>query len=879
MIGTKFAHYEITSHLGSGGMGQVYAATDSKLGRSVAIKVLPATLASDPERLSRFRREAQVLASLNHPNIAQIYGIEESGEMRCIVMERVEGQTLQEILKKGPMPLDDALTIAGQIAQALAAAHDKGIVHRDLKPGNVMLTAEGVVKVLDFGLAKATEAVELSPMLSNSPTMIGMATNAGVILGTAAYMSPEQARGKHVDRRADIWAFGVVLYELLTGRQPFQGDDVTETLAAIVKDQPSLDTIPHKVRRLLKACLEKDPQRRPQAVADWPHLLDEASSRVRSTSRPALLGWVLAGVMTLALGIFTWETSRTLAPAANLVRFELPRRQDAVRPFTEFAISPDGRYLVYFAPEGGPAGTVKLWLTPLDSPRDSRTLPGTELPFNASPNYPFWSHDSRFVVFASGGKLRKIDVAGGSPQAICDFPDEDAALTSGTWNADGVILFGKGQAGGGIQRTLAGDASSTCSSLFTATGNFSYDFPSFLPDGRHFLYSSNTLKGPGVFVGSLDGKGPQDSKLLLPEVSTAVFAPSSDPDEGYVVFMRENALLARRLDTRRLELEGEETQLGEVSRVFGFPSFSASRNGLLVYSGATFRKIQPTWMDSSGNIVGKLGAPDIFIELALAPDGRRTAATVHSVQANGSNIWVLEPTGVTNPVTFDKTGWTQSPIWSPDSAQIAFASFRSGAALDLYRKQSSGAGEDELLYTSSENKRPTSWSRDGRYLLYAVSSRKSKTDLWVLPIEGAREPRAFLSTEFDERNGQFSPDTHWVAFESDESGSVEIVVRPFPDSSKGKVVVSKGGGRSPRWRDDGRELYYLSADGSVMAVEVAAGPVFQPGMTRRLFQVSDYADSLDVTAGGKKFLIGIPTADSVPTPFTVLMNWQTSLKK
>jgi Tol biopolymer transport system component len=613
-----------------------------------------------------------------------------------------------------------------------------------------------------------------------------------------------------------------------------------------------------------------------QAIRDWSLLLDEAEPPIRKSTSwlVAIAGWALAGGMAIGLVIALWSKRTISPPATNAMRFDVPWKGTMGRPFSEFAVSPDGRYLVYFAAEGA---LMRLWLQPFDS-GEPRPLNGTEMPFIASPNYPFWSHDSRFVVFASGPKLMKVNIDGGAPQALCDFP-EGGALSGGTSNSDGMLLYGVGgNTDGGIHQIVTINSVTNCTTLFASSSGAFYDFPFFLPDGQHFLYSYQGGSKPentGVYVGAVNAK-PEAAKRLLPDLFATVFAPSSSPGTGHIVFQRDRTLIAQPFDIRRLELAGEASTIAELDRVFFFPSYSVATNGMMVYSAPPFQKIQPTWVDGSGNTVGTIGSADTYMEMALAPDGKRLAVGRHDVRENSANLWISEPTGVMNRMTFDKRVSSQSPTWSPDGAYLAFCAYRGGSC-DLYRKPSNGAGEEELLYKSGENKRPSSWS--GEYLLYtAYTAGKSKTDIWALPLQGERKPRLFLSTEFNERNGQFSPKANWVAYESDESGIIDVVVRPFPDSSKGKWVVSKGGGTSPRWRSDGRELYYLASDQSVMAVEVGTGDSFEPRNIRRLFKTNG-TGFLDISPDGKRFLIGIPSADTATKPFTVLLNWQSALKK
>jgi serine/threonine protein kinase len=835
-------------------MGEVYRAHDSRLGRDVAIKF-------SSERFSeRFEREARAVAALNHPNICTLHDVGPN----YLVMEYVEGEA-----PKGPLALDDVLRIAGQIAEALDAAHEKGIVHRDLKPANIKIKPDGTVKVLDFGLAKIANPGDVKT--DDSPTLGMGGTQAGIILGTVAYMSPEQARGKLVDPRADIWAFGVVLYELITGKQPFRGEDATEVLAAVVKEPPDLSVIPERIRRLLRKCLEKDPKKRLRAIGDWRLLLDDEVIPSTSNSRIAAAGWAVAVVGIIALAFALWMLWHKPSPDLQAHRFRIPRKSSQGRPFSEFALSPDGRYLAYFAAESG--NVMRLFVQPLDS-FEARPLPGTESPLHGAPDYPFWSPDSRFVVFASGGKVKKVEVSGTPPQDICDFK-ENGAFTGGTWNKDGVILFGRGSNDrGGMWRVSMGSTPS-CAPFYPAKPGSNYDFPSFLPDGKHFLYTGGT--GPenfGIHVGSLDA-GPEQSKRLLGDKSPAVYAASSDLNAGYLVFYRGNSVLAQRFDPGRLELTGEAIPMGEPGRAFFFPSFSVSSNGLLAYSDASVLQTEPRWFDREGTVVSKVPAPGTYVQMAVPPNGNRVAALVHDNQTSLADIWMIEPGGISSRIT--SGGRSLSPIFSFDGAYVLYSDQHG----DIYQKSSDGGGDEELIYKSNnEGKLPMDESRDGRFLLYGVYSDKTKDDLWVLPLQGERKPKKYLATEFTETAARFSPDTRWVAFESDESGLPEVYVRPFPDALQRKWPVSKGGGTNPRWRNDGRELYYLAPDQSVMAVEITSGPVFQVGAAKRLFTKPEgVVSGFNVSSDGKKFMIPVQAGDSLPPPFTILFNWQAGLKQ
>jgi Tol biopolymer transport system component len=903
--GNRLGPYEIVSAIGAGGMGEVYRARDAKLGRDVALKVLPEAFARDTDRMARFQREAKVLASLNHPNIASIYGLEDSGNTHALVMELVEGPTLADRIKRCPIPIDEALRIAKQICEALEYAHERGIVHRDLKPANVKVTADEAVKVLDFGLAKAIEGDASSMDVANSPTLSRMATQAGVLLGTAAYMSPEQAKGKAVDRRADIWAFGCVLYEMLTGKHAFDGETVTDTLAAVIKEEPDWSRLPAgtpiRVRVLLQRCLQKDPKQRLRDIGDARISLDEVLAGAPDASLAGAsqavvprwhrtLPWAVAAAFAIAFAALGWVYLRganTPAQTAELTRFEiLVPEKTALAANGVFALSPDGRQLAFAAT--GSDGVQRLWIRSLDSLK-ARPLPGSESP--AIPPF-FWSPDSRYIAFQSGGKLKKIDISGGAAESLCDV---SGYAVGGSWNRDGVIIFGSGNAG--LMRVSANGGSATpLTTLDSSRKETDHGLPSFLPDGRHFIYLrlSSSPENNGVYIGSLDAKpDQQDSKRLVATDWGPAYAPSSDANMGQLLFVRDGTLIAQPFDARRLELSGEPVTVAEqVGNFLDGGFFSASANGALAYRTGAGGASQLTWFDRQGKILGTVGEPAVlYYTLALSPDGTRTAASEFDTQNEIQALWLLDLSrGRNTRFTFGPSS-SLFGTWSPDGGRIIFASNPSGVA-DLYEKLASGVEDEELLLKSSENKYPTSWSRDGRFLLYWTPDPQTrKYGLSVLPFEGDKKPFPFLRTDFNNYDGHFSPDGRWVAYVSDESGRSETYVRTFsPDSSGaatdtgGKWLISTDGGTDPRWRADGKELYYVALDGKVMAVEVAATPGFQASVPKILFQAPPQIDVTtpylwDVTADGKRFLFPAPAGQQGNAPFTVVLNWQAGLKK
>jgi len=868
-VGNKLGHYEVLSLLGVGGMGEVYRARDTKLKRDVALKVLPDSFANDPERMVRFQREAEVLASLNHPNIAQIYGVEE----RALAMELVEGEA-----PKGPMPFDDAWKIASQIATALEYAHDRGIIHRDLKPANIKVTPDGAVKLLDFGLAKAfSNQREPQTSAENSPTLTLAATEVGVILGTAAYMPPEQAKGKSVDKRADIWSFGVVLYELLTGERAFQGEDVSETLVSVIRDQPDLGKVPAKPRKLLARCLEKDPKKRLRDIGEAQYLLEEEKPPVEPAAVTApsrsRLRWLWPGLAVLflltTLGVsfihFREAPEQTLRSAITL-----PENSTV----HSFAISPDGRTIVIAA---SVSGKRQLWLRPMDG------LQAQPMAFTEDATYPFWSPDSRTIGFFAQGKLKKLAANGGPAQSLCDV----ANARGGSWNRDDIIVFSPNNAGVSIQRVAA--AGGVPVDVTKTKGTLRH--PVFLPDGRHFLYSSTNgaAEQMGIYVASLDGK---ENRRVLPDASSAVFAPPQGAGRtGHILFVRENTLMAAPFDAASAQLSGDVFPVAEgvsLTTDVYYVRVTVSENGVLLYeAGGAIGENQIGWYDRAGKSLGPVGAPGAVLTPAISPDEKSVA--FRRVKGAGADLWVRDLSrGTETRFTNDPSNNGQ-PFWSPRGDRIVFASNRKGGVYNLYKKATSGSGQDELLLPNSFTDYATQWSRDGRFIVYFELDPKNKADLWVLPIEGAaadRKPLPFLKTEFNELHGQLSPDSHWMAFTSDRSGRREVYVRPFPPSD-GEWTISIAGGEQPRWRGDGKELFFEAADGKMMAVPVKAvagtKPSFEAGTPLALFEAHmapSTGFNYDVTADGKRFLITTANGSGASsTPLTVVTNWTAGLKK
>ncbi len=872
MIGTKLAHYEITRHLGSGGMGDVYEAADSKLGRQVAIKVLPEPFAHDIERIARLQREARLLAALTHPNIAGIHGLEESNDRHYLVMELVPGETLAEHIRQGALPMDEALAIARQIAQALEAAHDKGIVHRDLKPANVKITPDGSVKVLDFGLAKAFDTGRPDSNVSNSPTLSLAATQQGAILGTAAYMSPEQARGTAVDRRTDLFSFGAVLYEMLTGTRAFAGETVGDILAAVIRSEPDWTALPSAtppaVRRLLRRCLQKDRHRRLDTAAAARIEIDEAPSEPDNSSPPMRLlsarrglPWILvAALAVLALGLATAavRSGRAVPDAPE-------RRVEISTPSTplplHFALSPDGRSIVFVAAGDGPP---RLWLRALDR-IDAQPLASTD-----GAEYPFWSADSRSVGFFATGKLYRVEVAGGPAQQIAVA----ASGTGGAWNANGTILYTPNVAADRIYRiSSSGGATTAVTENDPARTGVAHHFPFFLPDQRRFLfYATGNPEVRGIYLASLEGGAP---KRLMAADAFGAFLP---PDR--VAFVLQGALVTRQLDLVRGEFVGDPETLAEsvgYDPATGWGGFSVSGDGTVAYRAGMTRR-QLAWYDRTGAPAGAVGQPDTS-ELgspALSPDGRLVAVD-RSIQ-NNSGIWIMDLLrGGSSPFTFEAAAEVH-PVWSPDGSRIAFES--SQQAWKMRVKTSTGIGTDEILLDEPDLQRPQDWSKDGRFLVYDKLTPTTGHDVWVLEMAGdKRKARPFVVSPAEELNAQFSPDGRWIAYETNESGQSQVVVQSFPAQTR-TWPISINGGVQPRWRADGRELYFIAADRKMMATAiVSSGSAFEAGTPVALFPTrivhsrltglhAQYAVSRD-----GRFLINETAEDSV-APITLVLNWK-----
>jgi serine/threonine protein kinase/Tol biopolymer transport system component len=882
--GTRLGVYDITAQIGEGGMGAVYRATDTSLGRQVAIKVLPDAFAQDAERLARFEREAKTLASLNHPNIAAIYGLERSSGTLALVMELVEGDDLSQRISRGAIPIDEALPIAKQIAEALETAHEQGIIHRDLKPANIKVRSDGTVKVLDFGLAKAMEpAAGSSPSMSMSPTLSMHATQAGIILGTAAYMSPEQAAGKPVDKRSDLWSFGVVLLEMLTGRPVFGGETISHVLASVLKDEPDWTTLPAAtpppIRRLLRRCLEKDRKRRLDSAVAARIEIEDALSAPAGADPSVLIAhphrnreraaWALAAVALVAAAVFPIAYWRPAPRDTAVVRFTIPPPKRAFLTSgttltPEIAISPDGKTVAFVAEDG----SRQLWVRAIDAV-ESRLMPGTDGAFK-----PFWSPDSTFIGFGAGGKIKKIALDGGSPQSICDIPDS-FTTASGSWNRDGVIIFPVNRDNRiGIYRVSA--AGGQASPLTTLKDKeTAHVYPSFLPDGQHFLYLVRSPQADiaGVYVGALDSK---DTKRILDLASRSIYSA------GHLLFVRDGKLMAQSFDAVHLETRGDPFLVANAVAASGdYSSMSASDAGVLAYGGESAGGFQLAWFDRTGRPLGTLGSPDRYMELRLSPDGQRVALARTDPKVSTWDLWLADvSSGIFSRFTSDP-GNEADPVWSPDGHQIAFWSNRTNAN-QLYIK-TLGASEEAVLFEANGSHYIDDWTKDGRFVIFRDGNNAGSSE-YALPMFGEdRKPILLLKDPFSKDEFNVSPDGRWIAFNSSESEKTQVYVAAFPSMTDRRQVSSDGGG-IPKWRRDGKELYYLSADGKLMALDVrSTGTTIETGAPKMLFQtpinVALGQDKYDVTADGQKFLLLQPAEQTTVPPITVVVNWLAGLNK
>jgi len=883
MIGKRIGHYEVTAKLGEGGMGEVWRATDSKLGREVALKLLPEAFTEDEERLARFEREAKVLASLNHPNIAAIHGVEESGSTRALVMELVEGPTLADRMEQGPIPVEESLSIARQIAEALEEAHSKGIVHRDLKPQNIKASMEGKVKVLDFGLAKAMDPMGAASgagsasQLAASPTLTLGATIQGVILGTAAYMSPEQAKGASVDHRADVWAFGVVLWEMLTGRRLFAGDTVPETLAGVLKSEIDIEglpaELPSKLVRLVRRCLERQPKNRLHSIADARIVLEEiqrgdldeaaAGAGVPAAVRPlwqtaAAVGGALALVAALAIAV-----ARALAPAPEpprVVRFQVPRPPE-LPILGPPRLSPDGRYLALDATDE--AGASQIWVRPLDA-LGFYPLPGTE-----GASRPWWSPDSRHLAFMAGGKLKRVAISGGSPQTICDAPSG----SDGTWGEDGTILF-DGIGADPILRVSA--AGGVATPLVEPREGEEVGWPQFLPGGERFFYVDLLRDGSELWMANRDGTGRR--KVMNADSRVEYAAP------GYLLFVRDQTLVAQKFDVDAGELVGEPTSVTDgLFSNRGAPQFSASRTGSLTYRTGGTGTAEYAWFDREGRRVGSAVESGDLASFALSPDERWLAYQLGGI--GPADVWVRDlQRGVSSRFTFGESR-ESVPLITPDGLRVISVSTAEGRPTRVVSRALDRSGAEELLWESPDAETGLniqSVTPDGRFLVGTLFRGGETGDLWRIPIGRPGPGEPILETPSWEWSGEVSPDGRWVAFASDESGRGEIYVVAF-DGGRGRWQISTQGANEVHWSPKGDELFYTVQDGRLFRVEVRTGASFEAGAPEPLFAAplrpGRFRNRFRVSADAQRFLALTPAGLEGSAPTTVVLNWVEGLPR
>ncbi len=896
--GTKLGPYEILAPIGAGGMGEVYKARDTRLERTVAVKVLPERLSASPEVRQRFEREAKTISQLSHPHICSLFDVGREADVEYLVMEYLEGETLSDRVAKGSLPLEQTLKYGTQIADALDKAHRQGIVHRDLKPSNVMLTKTGV-KLLDFGLAKTFErsldatgreqaAAGQHPMARSSltalPTVAGQnLTQEGTILGTFQYMAPEQLEGKDADARTDIWAFGATLYEMATGKKAFSASSQASLITAIMSSDPApISSVqpmsPPALDRVVKTCLAKDPEDRWQSAGDLKRELrwiGEGSAAgiavpshaMRRAGRERFwMATALVSSAALAATLFLWQSGSRSGREPLPARFEIAPPSGSAfvgRP----AVSPDGRFVVTVIETGGPN---RLWLRPLDA-AIGRELPGTE----GTTASPFWSPDSRSIGFFSSGLLKRVDVSGGPPTTLC----EAAQSLGGTWSRDGVILF-SADAGTALYRISAsGGPRSLVAKPEQGRARF-FKWPVLLPDGRRFLfYAEGGSDVSGVYRGSLDSG--ETAHVLETRLA-------ADYASGRLLFLRQGALLAQLYDPKGQKLSGEAATLAEgvgFNEISSNAFFSASQNGVVAFHAGGDSESQPTWCDRKGNVLSTVGSPGSYDHPEISPDGKRLV--IDRAEASGRDLWLMDLSrGTSTRLTFHPA-WDWMPAWSPDGSRVIFLSDRDGLP-DLYQKNANGLGEETRIPGGEGRKHHLVSSADGRFLAFQVTSEQlgrtgqrqfggeTKSDIWAMPLFGDRTPFAVLQSPFAETDPRFSPDGKWLAYASDETGRREVYVQSFPTGG-GKWQISTSGGSDPRWRADGRELFYRS-DRRLMAVPVSTSVPFEAGSPVPLFDTKGGAHVFAVDPSGQRFLILAPSGKSAP-PMTVMLGWTAGIPK
>jgi Tol biopolymer transport system component/aminoglycoside phosphotransferase (APT) family kinase protein len=933
--GARLGPYEIVAPLGAGGMGEVYKARDTRLDRTVAIKILPAAVAHDPQRRERFRREARAISSLTHPHICTLHDIGEHDGAEFLVMEYLQGETLAHRLLRGAMPLDDVLRIAVQLADALDVAHRAGLIHRDLKPSNVMLTVSGA-KILDFGLAKwqsPDSDAAIAAALATAPSTL---TQTGMVVGTIQYMAPEQVEGKAADARSDLFALGAIVYEMTTGRKAFEGTSSASVMAAILSSMPApMATVqrvtPAALDRVVRKCLTKDPARRWQTAADLRDELQWVEEDVNARTLAASTGGVtstvpiaararrrillaISALAVLAVTIFVAASLRRVPPEARPTRLLLMPPENVTFGSigsdvgTMVALSPDGRQVAFAALASD--GRSALWVRSLEE-LTTRRLPGTDGASLNSP--PFWSPDSRSLGFFADGSLKRIDLSGGLPRVVCGAQDG----RGGSWNGSGEIIFAATFASGLYRVSADGGTPVPITKLVQ---QLSHRWPMFLPGGRRFLYLAQSHeKTPevdrrrGLFAGSLDSS---DSTQLL--TIQDLFSNVAYAQPGYVLYVNEGNLLARRFDPSRLEFTGPAVSVAtQVAYGMGraYANFSVSANGVLAYGNATSVDTQLRWFDRTGRPLGAVGSAGQQSEPALSPDASRVAIarTDASARKNDkwrgpNDIWLVRVSdGAASRFTFDRAD-EFAPVWSPDGKQLVWGASWSLEHVGIFRKSADGSGRDERIFPTN-NAAPTGWSPDGRFIIYEDGGATTRTDLWALPQSGDRKPLPLVQTEGDDVQGQVSPDGRWLAYSSNVSGRWEVYVQPFltreearaapsgnpsaagtapriwglSEDSGGRWQVSTAGGVQPRWSHDGTELFYLAADRRLMSMRVTAmAGRFEAEVPRPLFAVAvrqyDGPYAYAVAPDNKRFLVDVPVSEG-DRSLVVVLNWAADLRR
>ncbi len=892
--GTILGPYEIVSSLGAGGMGEVYLAHDARLGRSVAIKILPDQFSSDVQRMARFDREAKLLASLNHPHVAAIYGLEESNGVRALVMELVEGPTLAERIKQSPLAPDEALPIAKQIAEALEYAHERGIIHRDLKPSNVKITPDGAAKVLDFGLAKALEGDINAVDISTSPTLSHAATQAGILLGTAAYMSPEQARGKKVDRRADIWAFGAVLYEMLTGQRAFIGETISDTLAAVIRGEPDWGALPGNVppaiNRLLRRCLTKDPNQRLRDIGEARITIERVLSGTAEESAGPLAAtaelplwrrafpWAVAAIAVacaIGFGAMYWRDSHPDSHQVMQLSLALPEPLATVfdpNPGSPFAISPEGSQIVFVAAVAGKP--QQLYLRPFDQ------QPGTPVPGTENATQPFFSPDGQSVGFFAQGKMRKVSLHGGPPVLLGEAPVPHGA----SWAADDTIIYAPNFGSGLLRVSATGGTPQILTKPNQKEREISHRWPQVLPGGKHVLFTIQVGSGSSyddarIAVLSLEtGKW----RTLLTGGSYARYVPP-----GHVVYAHAGSLMAVAFDLSRMEVHGAAVPVQEdvvtTALTSGGAEYDVTPSGMLAYvpgnARAPVRSL--AWVDRTGN-AKILPAPQrVYGAPHLSPDGKQLAVQIND---NGDlSIWIYEfARNTLTRFTFGPA-ISASPVWTPDGRRMIYNSRTTVGYPSFHWKLADGSGKEETLFGKEfddPGASPIAVSPDGKILLFAGHSAAGDQAIEALSLDGKENVRPYLQSSFNLSSPRFSPNGRWVAYMTDESGRREVCVQPFPGPG-GKWMISTEGGEAPRWASNGREIFYFAGD-EVMSVDVETRPAFRAGTPRALFSAAGYLGygNYDVAPDGQHFLmIKQEDISTNPKELNVILNWSEELER